>query len=134
LKNDELLRDITERNVFGRVIAILTVIDFQKGTLPHSHTLVVLHPDDKLKTPEDTDCLVCAELPDKNIEPDLFETVTVSLLHGPCSIHDSTKPCTVDRKCTRNYPRPFRDTTTLTEDSYPSYRRRDDGRSIDKRS
>jgi hypothetical protein len=74
LKNDELLRDITERNVFGRVIAILTVIEFQKRTLPHSHTLVVLHPDDKPKTPEDIDRLVCAELPDKNIEPDLFET------------------------------------------------------------
>lgn len=132
VKWDAFLKDITEHKIFGRVEAIIWVIEFQKRCLPHGHTLVILHRDDKPKTPEDVDRLVCAELPDPETEPELFRTVVATLLHGPCGRHDPSRSCTKDGKCTRQYPRPFRDSTSLVEDTYPAYRRRDDGRVVEK--
>jgi hypothetical protein len=132
LKFNEFLKDITEHNIFGRVTAIIHVDEFQKRGLPHGHILLILHPDDKPQTPDDIDELISAELPDPELEPELFHIVTSSLLHGPCGIHDPTKACTKDGKCTRGYPRPFRESTSLVEDSYPAYRRRNDGRYFEK--
>lgn len=132
IKWNTFIQDITENQIFGRVEAIIYVIEFQKRCLPHGHTLVILHPDDKPRTPEDVDHLVCAELPDPEIEPELFHTVSALLLHGPCGVHNPSRACTKDGKCTKHYPRPFRDTTSLVEDSYPAYRRRNDGRTVEK--
>src|ERR1700761_1997770 len=128
LKFDEFLKDISERHIFGRPQALLWVIEFQKRQLPHGHILTILHPDDKPKTAQDVDRLVCAELPDRETEPELFHIVTTTLLHGPCGVYNPNRACTKDNKCTRKYPRPFREETTLVEDGYPAYRRRDDGR------
>ena len=128
LKLNALLNDITKKNILGRVKSNLHIIEFQKHGLPHAHILIILHPDDKPRLPEDINNLVCAELPDKDAEPDLFKSVTNTLLHGPCGTADITRACTKDGKCQRNYPRPFQTETSLVDNSYPSYRRRNDGR------
>lgn len=44
LKLKELLKDITVKNVFGKVIAVVYTIEFQKRGLPHAHILLILHP------------------------------------------------------------------------------------------
>ncbi|XP_010496514.1 PREDICTED: uncharacterized protein LOC104773570 [Camelina sativa] len=41
-------------------------------------------------------------------------------------------PCMVGGKCSKFYPKEFVDTTNLDRDGYPIYRRRDDGRFIEK--
>ena len=64
LKLKELMNDLIINEVFGRVLAHLYVVEFQKRGLPHSHILIILDENGKLKTPEDYDHVVCAELPD----------------------------------------------------------------------
>src|SRR5437879_11052764 len=40
LKLNELLLDLTKRNFFGRTVASIYVIEFQKRSLPHAHILI----------------------------------------------------------------------------------------------
>ena len=48
LKKDQLIKDIKSGQVFGKVPAMLWVIEIQKRGLPHSHILVILEKNDRL--------------------------------------------------------------------------------------
>jgi hypothetical protein len=101
--------------------------------------LLILDSDDKPRTSDDVNLMVSAELPDENIHPLAYETVKTCMIHGPCKDKDgNTIPgaaCMVNGKCTKGYPKKFRSETSFGEnDSYPQYRRRDDGRNIDTAS
>ncbi|SGZ18802.1 BQ5605_C020g09205 [Microbotryum silenes-dioicae] len=50
----DIYEDHGRPGVFGRVVARVHVIEFQKRGLPHAHILLILHPDDKPKTNEMT--------------------------------------------------------------------------------
>jgi len=67
LKLKSITNDLFVKGVLGKVIAHVHVIEFQKRGLPHAHILMILSPEDKPKTPEDFDKLVCAEIPDRNL-------------------------------------------------------------------
>ncbi len=67
LKLKSITNDLFVKDVLGKVIAHIHVIEFQKRGLPHAHILMILLPEDKPKTPEDFDKLVCAEIPDRNL-------------------------------------------------------------------
>jgi len=108
-----------KKGVLGKVIAHVHVIEFQKRGLPHAHILMILASEDKPKTPEDFDKLVCAEIPDKNLQPLLFETVNRNMVHGPCGILNSQSPCMIDGKCSKNYHREFISTTSINKYGYP---------------
>ena len=87
-----------------------------------------LHPDSKLSTPEEIDSLLSAEFPDEDEDPELFELVKQFMVHTPCDAPNSNAPCLHDGKCSKNFPNPFRDHTTINEDSYANLRRRDTGK------
>lgn len=132
---------------FGRVVARVSVIEFQKRGLPHAHILLILDGPDKPKTPEDYNNIVRAELPDKDKEPKLFEAVVQHMLHGPCGAGYTKAPCMVGGVCSKGYPKPFQEvrcylcsvsrnslqTTDNNDNGYPLYRRRDNGRTYEKR-
>jgi hypothetical protein len=51
------------------------------------------------------------------------------MMHGPCGLLNPNCSCTKGRaSCKNRYPRPFCETTSHDKDSYPIYRRRDNGR------
>jgi hypothetical protein len=128
LKLDALKQDLVQNGVFGRVVADIHAVEWQKRGLPHAHILLILAPEDKPTGPEDFDRMVCADLPDKETHPELYNIVTSCMLHGPCGAADPTCPCMRDGKCTKGYPREFSEHTLDTGNSYPVYRRRDNGR------
>ncbi len=132
LKLESITKDLFIRGVLGKVIAHVHVIEFQKRGLPHAHILMILAPEDKPKTPEDFNRLVCAEIPDKNLQPKLFETVSRNMIHGPCGILNPQSPCMIDGKCSKHYPREFVEVTTTNKYGYPLYRRRNNNKSITK--
>ena len=137
LKLSSLMKDLTEKGIFGRVKAHIYVIEFQKRGLPHAHILMMLHDADTLHTVEQIDLAVSAEIPDREVDPQLWETVTTCMLHGPCGLENHSAPCMVDGRgldgcCSKRYPKPFLDETILGEDSYPHYRRRQNGRYFEK--
>jgi len=85
LKFDALLKDIKD-GVLSNVIAKIWVIEFQKRGLPHAHILLILDKSSKLRTVEDYDLMVSAEIPDPIRHPEVYETVTSCMVHGPCGL------------------------------------------------
>ena len=85
MKLSILLDDVTKRHIFGATIANLHVIEFQKRGLPHAHMLM-LSSEDKIRNASDIDNLVCPEIPDKESEPELFNTIRSQIIHGPCGV------------------------------------------------
>ena len=63
LKKDELIRDIRSGKVFGKVPAMLWVIEFQKRGLPHTHILVILSNEDRISSSAEIDNVIWAQLP-----------------------------------------------------------------------
>ena len=129
LKLRELLDLLTKKHVFGKVKGFMYTIEFQKRGLPHAHILLIMEDGHK-PDPAKIDDYVCAELPDPIEEPVLFEVVTKCMLHGPCGDLNPDCPCMENGRCSKKYPRPFTETTTILGDGYPCYRRRRNGRSV----
>ncbi|PWZ15111.1 ATP-dependent DNA helicase PIF4 [Zea mays] len=99
-KLQELKHRLTKHDILGKVRAYVYVVEFQKR----------------------------AEIPDKKY-PELRKMVIKHMMHGPCGSLNPNCPCTKGRaSCKNHYPRPFCDATLQGKDSYPVYRRRDDGR------
>ena len=48
-KLEELMNDLTKKQVFGKVLYYLYVIEFQKRGLPHCHILLTLGEDDAIR-------------------------------------------------------------------------------------
>ena len=145
LKKDQLIKDIRSRKVFGKVPAMLWVIEFQKRGLPHAHILVILAEDDRVLTSTDVDNVICAQLPpDPETFPEgsdekgqavrLESIVLKNMIHGPCGKINPSSPCMEDGKCTKNFPKDYCKKTVLNPDNtYPEYQRlapEDGGRSI----
>jgi len=56
-----------------------------------------------------------SEFPDPHCP--LFEHVKI-LVHRPCGDQNPTSSCMVDSTCSKGFPKPFREETTLNEDAY----------------
>lgn len=142
LKLKAIINDLVKENICGKCVAHLYVVEFQKRGLPHAHILIVLDQDSRLRTTEDVDKIVCAELPpDPETSPTgsdardqalrLQEIVLKQMRHGPCGILNPNSPCMRDKDgapssfCQKFFPKPFQNSTEWSDiDSYPKYRRR----------
>ena len=87
----------------------------------HSHILVWL--TQKLR-PDRVDDVIPAEIPDINIDKDLFEIVRRHMIHGPCGALNPNSSCMTDGKCKKSFPKAFMAETITGNDGYPLYRRR----------
>lgn len=133
LKAKELIKDLKE-GFFGLYVGHVMTIEYQKRGLPHMHLLLNVSRDFPYDTPDLVDQVVSAELPNKEIDPEAYDIVTSSMLHGPCGEDNPGLPCMFEfgkpslRGCTKDFPKAFQATTTLPDDksSFPNYRRRDD--------
>ncbi|XP_028079646.1 uncharacterized protein LOC114281401 [Camellia sinensis] len=127
LKRKCLMKEIETNKVFGNKVAHVFTIEFQKRGLPHMHALLFLKGPDKIRTCAQVDKLVCAEFPDPKDDPTLFETVKCCMVHGPCGARNPQAPCMENGRCTKKYSRAFVESTTMDQDGYPIYRRRNSG-------
>ena len=140
LKNDMFLDYIEKKEIFGKVIAFVGTQEQQKRKgLHHTHTLITL--ESVPRNPEDVDKMISAEIPDKDINPRLYDIIVKNNIHGPCGKFNPDSPCmeTDDRGrkfCSKEFPKDFQDSTSLTEFTYPKYRRRspaNGGRTAEKK-
>ena len=90
------------------------------------HILLFLHPDDKPRTQADIDRIVCAEVPDEELNPLIHKLVKEKMIHGPCGIYNSTSPCMINsrKKCEKEYPKLYQPITATSELGITTYRRR----------
>ncbi|XP_076946232.1 uncharacterized protein LOC143617607 [Bidens hawaiensis] len=65
------------------------------------------------------DPLISAELPDKVEDPELYYLVKEFMIHGPCGIENMNCPCMVDGKCSKKFPKKFREFTSIDGEGYP---------------
>ena len=131
MKKNQLLKEIKE-GLFGRVPAMVHTIEFQKRGLPHMHLLIFFNEEDKIRDAAHVDRIVSAQLPDPQLHPQLYQTVTNCMLHGPCGNHKPNAPCMVNGNCSKHYPKEFAEVTIFGENGYPQYKRPDNRRTIEK--
>ncbi|CEP19617.1 hypothetical protein [Parasitella parasitica] len=132
MKLKQMLGEITESGIFGRVTGYVYTIEFQKRGLPHAHMLLILHPDDR---PVDTDAyddMISAEIPDIHTHPLAYQTVTRNMIHGPCGLLNPDAPCMLNGECQKKIPKSFQPVTELGTNGYPQYRRRNDGNFVQR--
>ena len=122
MKKQAIIDDVYKNGIFGKAVAYVYTIEFQKRGLPHMHMLIFLQPEDKIQTPEQVDSAVWAHWPDPQSQPLLFETVK------RCMIHTCGDRCLENGKCLKGYPKPFQPQTSVNDEGYPLYSRPQDGR------
>ena len=127
-KFDALMDDILKKDVLGSVLAHSAAIEWQKRGLTHVHILLIMEHESKPRSHLDIIKVISSELPDRNVNPKLFEIVVGTMIHGPCGSLNPLSPCmnesVTGRTCTKGYPKAFRDETLFREDGIPEYRRR----------
>ena len=143
-KKEQLLHDLIKGGIFGKTVANMHVIEFQKRGLPHAHILIILANQDRTMTSELVDSIISAELPpspDHTEDPEeakqqerLEKIVLTNMIHGPCGKANPSSVCMENGKCTKNFPKDFQKKTIVDVDNnYPIYRRRapeDGGRQV----
>ncbi|GMF41135.1 unnamed protein product [Phytophthora fragariaefolia] len=91
LKLKPKLADLDE-GLRGHLEAWIYVVEFQKRGLPHAHIVIIVDEEGKPRTREIIDKLVSAEVPDKEVNPDLYETVMTCMMHGVCGPANPDSP------------------------------------------
>jgi len=81
----------------------------------------------KLRTLTNIDGVISAELPHADLYPKLSKAVATYMIHGPCGAARFSSPCMTNGTCSKFYPKKFKLLTTIDEDGYPCYKRRDKG-------
>ncbi|XP_010419054.1 PREDICTED: uncharacterized protein LOC104704714 [Camelina sativa] len=132
IKLDSLMFDLTEKQLLGKTIAAMYTVEFQKKGLPHAHILLFMDKKSKLPTSDEINNIICAEIPDKEDKPELYEIIKYSMIHGPCGAANKNSPCMVDGKCSKMYLKSHAELTRVGKDGYPIYRRRRTTRYIEK--
>ncbi|XP_062206059.1 uncharacterized protein LOC133907870 isoform X4 [Phragmites australis] len=130
LKLHELLNDLKDGSTFGSALAVVHTNEFQKRGLPHSHILTWLTHDKFEYLPSSIDHHVCAEIPNKEIDPLGYYLVEEFMIHGPCGKHNPNAPCMKNGVCSKRFPKQYRQETIIDQDGFVIYRRRDDGRTV----
>ncbi|CAG9820697.1 unnamed protein product [Phaedon cochleariae] len=99
--------------------------------LPHAHIFLNLIFEDQLNTEASIDPAVCADLPDADGEPRLYDIILHHMIHKPCGRRDPTASGMMHGHCKKFYPKEFRTTTNIRGNQnrlgQPEYKRPDDG-------
>ncbi|XP_073513989.1 uncharacterized protein [Phyllobates terribilis] len=132
IKLDSLLADINN-GLFGEVTTAVHVIEFQKHGQPHAHILIILESNSKIRTEEDMDNIVWAEIPNETKYPQLHNIVIKNVIHSPCGEANPNSLCMDNGKCSKGFPKKYQEYTIKEMDGYPSYRR-NIGRTYDHHS
>ncbi|CAN6900442.1 unnamed protein product [Brassica oleracea] len=124
MKLDQLLKDFKAGTFFKPYKAALHQIEFQKRGLPHAHILLWLGNSIRTLSAEEVDEVISAELPNKEEDPTAYDLVTKHMIHGPCGLFNPKSPCMENYVCTKKYPRPYNDNTSIDKSGYVLYRQR----------
>ncbi len=109
------LRKIKDGSLFGKMVTLLHVIEFQKRGLPHAHIALRVAGGGPMH-PDDIDQFVRATIPDEHEAGGRLRRLVIEhMIHGPCGQGYPSYPCTDNekRECTKGYPKAFLTKPTL---------------------
>ncbi len=125
IKHKLLMTNLKEDYPFGKTVADVSVIEFEKRGLVNAHIILFLQDESKnaLENPQNVDRIISTEIPFES-DPHLRFAVIKHLIHRPCT-EDGKARCLRDVKCSKLFPKSFRkETGSIEGDYYISYRRR----------
>lgn len=124
LKVKKMMDLINKGKIFGEVRCYMYSVEYQKRGLPHIHILLWLIEH---ISADMIDNIICAEIPDPDADPKLYQIIRSNMIHGPCGNFNNKSPCMKDSVCSKRFPRPLLSETQTGDDGYPQYRRRSPG-------
>ncbi|GJW73349.1 DNA helicase, partial [Tanacetum coccineum] len=128
MKIQQFVKYLRDEQPFGRVVAVLYTVEFQKRGLPHCHTLIWLHEASRIHRDEDIDAYVSAELPSIDADPECHRIVSELMMHGPCGLVYPSAACTQNAtECRKYFSKDYCNRTYTEKDGFVHYRRRDTG-------
>ena len=83
MKKKEFIHDLTVKQVLGKHITHIIVIEYQKQGVPHCHILIWI--ESFQFNSEIIDSVVCTEIPDRRVDEDLYQLVMDKMIHVPCN-------------------------------------------------
>ncbi|KAM0871585.1 hypothetical protein ACQ4PT_039291 [Festuca glaucescens] len=97
MKLQEYPASIRSGKAFGKTIAVLHTVEFQKRGLPHADILVWQDKEKRGEvTPALIDSFILAKIPDPVEDPLGYALVAEFMMHGPCGEHNPKCPCMKD--------------------------------------
>nr|GEW79514.1 DNA helicase [Tanacetum cinerariifolium] len=126
MKIHEFLKYLRDVKPFGRIIAIVYTVEFQKRGLPHCHTLIWVHENSLIQSQEDIDNYISVELPSQQLDPEGHMIVTEFVIHGPCGKVCPAAACMKNTStCTKHFSKEYCQNTYIDAAGFVHYRRRD---------
>ncbi|GJV54521.1 hypothetical protein Tco_1450262 [Tanacetum coccineum] len=101
--------------------SVLYTVEFQKRGFPHCHTLLWVDSKSKIKSAEDVDQYISAELLDPRIDPDGYNIVSEMMMHGPCGAANMKASCMKGDKCGKSFPKKFNSKTFFDDNGHVHY-------------
>jgi hypothetical protein len=131
-KLKDLISQIRNSEIFGKVPTLIYTVKYQKRELPHAYIIIFLTDGHAFSEPETINNLIRAELPDRFLDPNgsLTKIVKQVIVHN---LYEPLKPDAICMKkaytnalltCSKRFPKLFANETIINRDSYPEYRRR----------
>ena len=111
---------------------MLHTVEFQKRGLPHAHIILWSSIDTTNPTPTLISSFISAEIPDPRADPLGYTLVAEHMMHGPCGKRNPICPCMKNNRCSKFFPKPYQDETSVDADGFAIYRRRNSGLYIEK--
>nr|GEY46292.1 DNA helicase [Tanacetum cinerariifolium] len=93
MKIHQFINYLRDNQPFGKVVAVLYTVEFQKRGIPHCHTLLWIDESVRVHQNEHIDTYVSAELPSQHIDPQGHRIVSELMMHGPCGLANLSATC-----------------------------------------
>ncbi|GJX77591.1 DNA helicase [Tanacetum coccineum] len=92
MKIQQFIKFLRDAQPFGKIVAVLYTLEFQKRGLPHCYTLVWVHEEAQIHRDEDIDVYISAELPSVDVDPECHRIVSELMMHDPCGLACPSAP------------------------------------------
>ena len=115
---------IYSTNIYLKRLWLMFILsNFKKRDLSHTHILLIMNHDDKIRDIEDIDDIICAEILDRNIDSILYDIISRNMMHDSYGSAYSDSSCMTNEKYSKKYSWQFCDEMMVNEDDYSIYRR-----------
>ncbi|GJX42382.1 DNA helicase, partial [Tanacetum coccineum] len=133
MKIHEFVNYLRDTKPFGKVVAVLYTLEFQKRGFPHFHTLLWIDESVRVRRDEDIDNYVSAELPIRDIDPEGYRVVSELMMHDPCGLANPSAVCMQNNsRCRQDFPKEYCHQIYVDKSGFVHYKRRDTGITMTK--